>query len=390
MPDRPDELRPGDAFGYRGADGVQRLGPRSAAWLDAAAARTRAGTPALPGLPGSGLDPGDRRRPVMARLSGSTSPYSWAEVYPDPDAPGWLTHPAGRGGAANAHEVNAVAGLGGRVAELRPGGPGDWRFQHARIVGSVCRTRLTVRVECGSTPVAGTPVTVTLDGDVVATCTTDAFGRCRINLTEPGEHVVSAIGLSRTVVAGCVSQSVAIRGPSCFTCINGGPPTLTLATPYGDVTLVKDFDALAGPNVYRYVGGHVIPDVPNVSAVRPHGEYGGYLCCGDNLATRDLPVLYVLGCNYFGLNFMYLQMLTWGCAVPNDYAGYDWFLASNQPGSEDFGGCAAWGGPGSSSDIIWPEGGACIPCESPLEFAIDYGGVGSGASVVTVTGLGAG
>lgn len=132
MAEEPRRLESGDPFGYRDSDGTQRVGDRSAEWLNAAGAMARAGGPSLPGLGRDRLDSGDRRRPIMARLSGTASPYSWAEVYPDPGVPGWVTHPAGRDGTENAYEVNEVAGLGGKVVELRPGAPGDYRFQYVR------------------------------------------------------------------------------------------------------------------------------------------------------------------------------------------------------------------------------------------------------------------
>lgn len=133
MPDLPEELKPGEPFGYRDAAGVPRVGSRSAAWLGGAAAAARRASPGVPGLDATGLDPADGRRPIMARLTGSSSPYSWAEVYPDPAGSGFLAHPAGRAGTSNAYEANAVSGLGSRVVRLRPGAGGDWRFQHVRM-----------------------------------------------------------------------------------------------------------------------------------------------------------------------------------------------------------------------------------------------------------------
>lgn len=132
----PKKLQPGDAFGYRDGQGAQRVGERSAEWLNGVQDAVRRNSPALPGLSQYGLVSGTQRRPIMGRLIGSASPYSWVEVYPDPDSFGWIDHLANRGGTSNAYEVNNVAGLDGKIAELRPGAPGDYRFQYARWGGS--------------------------------------------------------------------------------------------------------------------------------------------------------------------------------------------------------------------------------------------------------------
>ncbi len=65
-----------------------------------------------------------------AILSGSTSPYSFAEKTAAPSG-AWTTRV--RTGTSNAYEVNGVAGLGGKAAWLRPGSPGDYRFQMVQV-----------------------------------------------------------------------------------------------------------------------------------------------------------------------------------------------------------------------------------------------------------------
>ena len=61
-----------------------------------------------------------------ATLSGSSSPYSFTEKYGTANG-GWATRV--RTGTTNAYEVNGVADLDTKVAFLRPGAPGDYRFQ---------------------------------------------------------------------------------------------------------------------------------------------------------------------------------------------------------------------------------------------------------------------
>jgi hypothetical protein len=62
----------------------------------------------------------------MATLSGSSSPYSFQEVY---GKTGGTWADRVRTGTGNAYEVNSIANLGGKTAWLEPGFPGDYRFQ---------------------------------------------------------------------------------------------------------------------------------------------------------------------------------------------------------------------------------------------------------------------
>jgi hypothetical protein len=68
-----------------------------------------------------------------ARLSRNANPYAFSAVLPDGSG-GWLVDTGGYAGKAtsgelSAYEVNAVAGLNGKVAWLVRGAPGDFRFQ---------------------------------------------------------------------------------------------------------------------------------------------------------------------------------------------------------------------------------------------------------------------
>ena len=63
---------------------------------------------------------------TWATLSGSGSPYSWAEVQ---GVSGGTWGARVSSGTANAYEANAVGGLAGKTVWLEPGWPGDYRFQ---------------------------------------------------------------------------------------------------------------------------------------------------------------------------------------------------------------------------------------------------------------------
>jgi hypothetical protein len=91
-------------------------------------------------------------RPILATLSGSTSPYSWTEVVPD----GTTFHSTPRTGTADAYEVNGVAGLGGKRATIRPG-RGDWRFQASKVgePSEDCTATVCVTIECAPSAEAG-------------------------------------------------------------------------------------------------------------------------------------------------------------------------------------------------------------------------------------------
>lgn len=69
----------------------------------------------------------ERGEGFWATLSGASSPYSFAEAADTPTVGTWAAMP--RAGTANAYEANGVAGLDGKRVLLRPGAPGDYRFQ---------------------------------------------------------------------------------------------------------------------------------------------------------------------------------------------------------------------------------------------------------------------
>lgn len=62
-----------------------------------------------------------------AKLSGSSSPYSFTEQY---GTSGGAWSNSVRTGTTNAYEINGTASLNNKVVWLEPGFPGDYRFQY--------------------------------------------------------------------------------------------------------------------------------------------------------------------------------------------------------------------------------------------------------------------
>lgn len=83
--------------------------------------------------------------PTYARLSGSTSPYSFVEVR---DGPGgtWVDMPNGDSGTSNVWEINGKSGLGGKVVEIHWTAARDWRFQ---FIGYGCVADANHVCACG-------------------------------------------------------------------------------------------------------------------------------------------------------------------------------------------------------------------------------------------------
>lgn len=95
-----------------------------------------------------------------AKLSGSTSPYSFTEQY-GAAAGTWANHV--RTGTTNAYEVNGTGSLNNKLVWLEPGYPGEYVFQHlgsgstggggtGSFPGCICAT-------------VATPLTMTVTGD---------------------------------------------------------------------------------------------------------------------------------------------------------------------------------------------------------------------------------
>lgn len=140
-------------------------------------------------------------RDTLARLSGSSSPYSWTEVS---DASGgtYTEQSNANSGTSNAYEVNGVSGLDGQLAWLTWSAARDWRFQWVGHGASPpCEGgRICVTVDsdgCSpSMPVFGAAVTVTDTAEppnVIGTAITIAQV-VAISLTDPGSGYTNGTG----------------------------------------------------------------------------------------------------------------------------------------------------------------------------------------------------
>lgn len=155
-----------------------------------------------------------RPEPVWARLSGSTSPYSWVEVYSS--APGtWTTLPGGRTGTTNAYELNAKAGCT-EVVELTAMG-GWYAFQW---VGFGCSLVFDL-FHPASCPARGATVDFKVGGVTVFSGVTNSVGRITWTGASPGVSYTidwSFAGLTGTTsTTGCTPVAVTTALPTGYT-----------------------------------------------------------------------------------------------------------------------------------------------------------------------------
>lgn len=160
---RPGDFEPGDPLS---ADALN-------AWAEHVSGsrmRPGGGLQSAHGASGSMMRLAPSRRPIMALLSGSSSPYSWTQKLCT--AAGTLA--TGPLSGTNAHETNATASLGGNVVRLFPDGMGGWWFTSKCCTAS-CTGNLTVNVKCGGVNVVSASVTIT-QGATSYTGSTNASG----------------------------------------------------------------------------------------------------------------------------------------------------------------------------------------------------------------------
>lgn len=111
-------------------------------------------------------------KPIVARLTSGTSPYSWQEVVYQS---GGSYADGPRSGSSNAYEANGKTASSGYRTTLYPGYAGDWRFQMLKRA-SACAGTVTVNVKCNSTNISGATVTISQGGTTYATGTTNGSG----------------------------------------------------------------------------------------------------------------------------------------------------------------------------------------------------------------------
>jgi hypothetical protein len=108
--------------------------------------------------------------PIIAKLSGSSSPYSFTQQVMQGGS--WTDGPIT--GTGNAYEVNSASGLGGKLVRMQPGFAGqDWRFRFFRTGTGAGTDINTPGCACSTTPATIT-MTVTnpsLNNQIFNSCT---------------------------------------------------------------------------------------------------------------------------------------------------------------------------------------------------------------------------
>lgn len=152
-----------------------------------------------------------KRDPITAKLSGTTSPYSWTSQV-NSTLGSMVSGP--RTGTTNAYEVNGRSGLNNKVVRLYPDGRGKYNFQAKSCCTSSppCTGTVTVNVKCGGSNLSGVTVSLTLAATTV-TATTNASGNATFTLTTAGTWSGSASRSGYTtqsfsVVFACANQTV--------------------------------------------------------------------------------------------------------------------------------------------------------------------------------------
>lgn len=136
MKDPLEPHNPGDRFGLRDRRGRLVLDRDAATELNGIVAELKrlgkvsVEAPLVYRDDASGRNWGiSRPTRLFVKLSGTTSPYTWAEAQYDPAGTSSLVS-GGRTGTA--YEANALGGLGGQYVTIDWTPAGDWRFQIAR------------------------------------------------------------------------------------------------------------------------------------------------------------------------------------------------------------------------------------------------------------------
>lgn len=152
-----------------------------------------------------------KREPIVAKLSGASSPYSWTSQV---NSIAGIFASGPRSGTSNAYEVNGRSGLADKVVRLYPDGRGKYNFQAKSCCSSSppCTGTVTVNVKCGGSNLSGVTVSLTLAATTV-TATTNASGNATFALTTAGTWSGTATRAGYTtqsfsVVFVCANQTV--------------------------------------------------------------------------------------------------------------------------------------------------------------------------------------
>jgi len=210
---RPDDFESGDPLS---ADSLNEW----AAHVSGSPTYPGGGLHSASGASGSMMRLALPRRPIMALLSGSSSPYSWTQKVCT--AAGTLA--TGPLSGTNAYETNSTASLGGNTVRLFPDGMGGWWFTSKCCTASCTGTR-TINVKCGGVNLAGATVTIT-QGATSYTLTTDASGNAVFTPGASGSWSVSATKSGYTTGTNSFVFTCGTTGNTNVT-VNGTTATLT-------------------------------------------------------------------------------------------------------------------------------------------------------------------
>lgn len=192
---------------------------------------------------------------ILAKLSGSASPYSFTSQV-DGGSGTLVNGPTT--GTTNAYEVNGVSGLASKVVRLYPDGHGKYNFQYLNCCSSGCATGSLVFTVTGcGVNQAGATVTVTGPGGFSASGTTNGSGQVTFSVVgypagtyswtvTKGVRFQSQSGTKSVVCATTNTQIVSLSAATGYRCASccGIPikENLWLTTPFG-TTIAFNFVA---------------------------------------------------------------------------------------------------------------------------------------------------
>ena len=202
-----------------------------------------------------------RARPIVAKLSGASSPYSWTSQS-NATAGAFANHAIT--GTTSAYEVNGVSGLNNKVVRLYPDGHGKYNFQYLACCSTGCSTGTLVFTVtgCSGAALSGATVSVTGPGGFSASGTTNGSGQVTFSVAgypagsypwtvTYSPNFASSSGTKTVSCNVTNSVSVSLSPASGYTCLSGCcgnipmKNNLFLTTPFG-TTVAFDYNALGG------------------------------------------------------------------------------------------------------------------------------------------------
>jgi glycosyltransferase involved in cell wall biosynthesis len=210
--------------------------------------------------------------PIMAKLSGSFSPYSWQEQYAT--ASGFVEGPSS---GTNAYEVNGKSGLANEIVRLYPGAS-DWRFQWDTCCNTGCNggIYLPVSVCCQSSTgptgnatvscVGPTGGSVPVSGSFHSTYT-EGSGTYTFTISQPGYYsrtvTVNGVCGTSTTVPTIYLRPTRLTFDCASACGGMNGTTLTLGGSYTGVSVSISGD-----------GAQIVTvDVPDISGTGTPPDY---------------------------------------------------------------------------------------------------------------------